>query len=177
MKEFLPQQPLLPLRGGTVATPLGSMVAVVDADGALVRLAFVDHRDPEGAWTTRSWHGWEVGWETSAVGHVAVQLEEYFAHSRRRFELALAPLGGDFYQRVWGELRTIPYGATVTYGKLAEHVGRPRAARAVGRANAVNPISIVVPCHRVIGADGRLTGYGGGIDRKAALLAHEGIRR
>lgn len=158
-----------------MATPLGEMVAVVDAQRALVRLAFVDHRDPNGAWTTNAWQGWKISWEASKVRHVAAQLDEYFAHRRRCFELSLAPLGGEFYQTVWGELRSIPYGSTVTYGELAGRLGRPRGARAVGRANAVNPISIVVPCHRVIGADGRLTGYGGGIDRKAALLAHEGV--
>lgn len=102
------------------------------------------------------------------------QLEEYFAGERREFSLALAPAGTDFQKSVWQALRGIPYGATMSYGELAARIGNPRAVRAVGLANGRNPISIVVPCHRVIGADGSLTGYGGGLERKRFLLALEG---
>jgi methylated-DNA-[protein]-cysteine S-methyltransferase len=101
------------------------------------------------------------------------QLEEYFAGGRRDFSLTLAPAGTDFQQRVWSALRAIPYGETISYGELARRIGNPRAVRAVGLANGRNPISIIVPCHRVIGADGTLTGYGGGLERKRFLLALE----
>jgi len=102
------------------------------------------------------------------------QLREYFAGERTTFDLPLAVEGNPFEQRVWAALQTIPYGTTTTYGELAARLGAPDAARAVGAANGSNPIAIVVPCHRVIGARGKLTGYGGGLDRKRALLAHEG---
>jgi methylated-DNA-[protein]-cysteine S-methyltransferase len=101
------------------------------------------------------------------------QLEEYFAGERREFFLPLEPAGTDFQQPVWQALRTIPYGETISYGELASRIGNPRAVRAVGLANGRNPLSIVVPCHRVIGADGSLTGYGGGLERKRFLLALE----
>lgn len=101
------------------------------------------------------------------------QLEEYFAGECREFSLALEPAGTDFQQRVWQALRGIPYGGTMSYGELAKRIGNPRAVRAVGLANGRNPISIIIPCHRVIGANGALTGYGGGLERKRFLLALE----
>lgn len=101
------------------------------------------------------------------------QLGDYFARTRTEFELDLAPAGTPFQHRVWSALERIPLGETITYAELARRIGRPGAARAVGMANARNPISIVVPCHRVIGADGELTGYGGGIERKRMLLELE----
>jgi O-6-methylguanine DNA methyltransferase len=104
------------------------------------------------------------------------QLEAYFAGDLTAFDLPLAPVGTPFQQRVWSALVEIPFGETVSYGSLASRLGRPGAARAVGLANGSNPISIIIPCHRVIGSDGRLTGYGGGIDRKAWLLDHEAGR-
>jgi methylated-DNA-[protein]-cysteine S-methyltransferase len=104
------------------------------------------------------------------------QLSEYFAGSRREFDLPLRMHGTDFQKRVWHELTEIPYGQTWSYGELAKRIDNPSASRAVGLANGRNPISILVPCHRVIGADGSLTGYGGGLDRKRWLLAHEGTR-
>jgi methylated-DNA-[protein]-cysteine S-methyltransferase len=103
----------------------------------------------------------------------ARQLEDYFAGTRTGFELDLALAGTPFQQRVWQELRAIPYGETVSYGQLADRIGQPTASRAVGLANGRNPVGIIVPCHRVVGADGSLTGYGGGIERKRYLLAHE----
>ncbi|MGN1019854.1 MAG: methylated-DNA--[protein]-cysteine S-methyltransferase [Aristaeellaceae bacterium] len=105
------------------------------------------------------------------------QLTEYFAGQRRVFDLPLHPVGTAFRLRVWAELQRIPYGQTITYGELARRVGNARASRAVGGANHHNPISIIIPCHRVIGADGSLTGYGGGLDMKAALLRLEGSLR
>ena len=101
------------------------------------------------------------------------QLEEYFAGERREFSLALKADGTEFQQRVWRALRGIPFGVTASYGDIAKRIGNPKAVRAVGLANGRNPISIIVPCHRVIGADGSLTGYGGGVERKRFLLALE----
>ena len=108
--------------------------------------------------------------DDGAFVDAAEQLDAYFAGRRHRFDLPMAPPGTDFQQRVWSQLREIPYGETRSYGQLAESLGQPGAARAVGLANGANPLSIVVPCHRVIGADGSLTGFGGGIDRKRFLL-------
>ena len=101
------------------------------------------------------------------------QLDEYFSGRRTRFDLPLAAAGTEFQQAVWTALTHIPYGGTYSYGELAARIGRPRAVRAVGLANGRNPISIVVPCHRVIGANGALTGYGGGLERKRFLLELE----
>ena len=101
------------------------------------------------------------------------QLRDYFDGRRSEFDLPLAPQGTEFQKTVWRELRNIPFGETISYAELARRIGRPTASRAVGHSNARNPISIIVPCHRVIGADNSLTGYAGGLDRKRALLALE----
>jgi methylated-DNA-[protein]-cysteine S-methyltransferase len=115
-----------------------------------------------------------LGTADSAPFNAAVaQLEEYWAGRRHTFELVLDPPGTSFQRAVWAAIARIPYGATVTYAEIATAVGRPRAARAVGAATGQNPLSIVVPCHRVVGRDGHLTGYGGGLDRKRWLLDHE----
>jgi methylated-DNA-[protein]-cysteine S-methyltransferase len=103
------------------------------------------------------------------------QLEEYFTGKRRDFALPLRLEGTAFQRRVWNVLMEIPYGETWSYGRLARRIDNPNACRAVGLANGRNPLSILVPCHRVIGADGSLTGYGGGVERKRWLLAHEGL--
>jgi methylated-DNA-[protein]-cysteine S-methyltransferase len=102
------------------------------------------------------------------------QLDEYFAGARTAFDLPLDPAGSAFERRVWDALRVIPYGTTVSYSEVARRLGDVRATRAVGAANGKNPIPIIVPCHRVVGARGELTGYGGGLDRKRWLLEHEG---
>jgi methylated-DNA-[protein]-cysteine S-methyltransferase len=107
----------------------------------------------------------------------ARQLAEYFAGTRTTFELPLDPVGTEFQQGVWAQLLRIPYGEIRTYGEVALALGRPTASRAVGMATGRNPLSIVVPCHRVIGANGRLTGYAGGLERKSALLALESPER
>ena len=124
-------------------------------------------------------HGVERG--TGGEGPASVvlarareQLTQYFAKSRTAFELPLDPPGTAFQRRVWSALRTIPYGTTVSYSELARRLGDVRATRAVGAANGKNPIPIIVPCHRVVGARGELTGFGGGLDRKRWLLEHEG---
>jgi methylated-DNA-[protein]-cysteine S-methyltransferase len=108
------------------------------------------------------------------LGEAARQLAAYFAGKLTEFELPLAPAGTAFRQRVWAELLTIPYGTTISYLDLARRVADERAVRAVGGANGRNPISIIIPCHRVIGANGSLVGYGGGLERKRWLLTHEG---
>jgi methylated-DNA-[protein]-cysteine S-methyltransferase len=102
-----------------------------------------------------------------------LQLEEYFAGKRRKFTVKLDPAGTDFQTRVWNALRTIPFGETRSYGQIADQIGSRKAVRAVGAANGANPLSIIVPCHRVIGANGKLTGFAGGLDVKARLLALE----
>jgi methylated-DNA-[protein]-cysteine S-methyltransferase len=123
----------------------------------------------------RGWTGPETSWheDDEPFGAVRQQLEEYFAGQRREFDLPLRLLGTPFQQRVWRELANIPFGTTITYAQLAQRIGQPTASRAVGHANGCNPISIIIPCHRVIGASGTLTGYAGGLERKAWLLACE----
>ena len=106
-------------------------------------------------------------------GAASRQLREYFKGERTEFDVPLALDGTVFQRRVWAALQEIPYGETVSYGQLADRLGQPSASRAVGLANGKNPVGIIVPCHRVVGADGGLTGYGGGIERKRYLLAHE----
>lgn len=101
------------------------------------------------------------------------QLEEYFAGKRKTFDLPLQPVGTFFQRRVWSALQKVPFGKTASYGEIAKESGNPKAMRAVGLANGRNPISIIIPCHRIIGADGKLVGYGGGLWRKEWLLQHE----
>ncbi|MFT7484474.1 MAG: methylated-DNA-[protein]-cysteine S-methyltransferase [Candidatus Paceibacteria bacterium] len=111
----------------------------------------------------------------SLVEKAAGQLSEYFAGEREEFDLPLAPQGTEFMHSVWNQLSQIPYGQTTNYGAIAMSLGKPTAARAIGSANGKNPIPIVVPCHRVIGADGSLTGFAGGIETKRQLLELEGL--
>ncbi|MCW8335798.1 methylated-DNA--[protein]-cysteine S-methyltransferase [Vibrio sp. SCSIO 43135] len=111
------------------------------------------------------------------LSQAVAQLDEYFSGSRKQFELPLAAKGTDFQMKVWQALTTIPYGEVWSYQDLANAIGNPKAVRAVGLANGKNPISVVVPCHRVIGKSGKLTGYAGGVERKAALLKLEGYTR
>jgi methylated-DNA-[protein]-cysteine S-methyltransferase len=127
-----------------------------------------------GLYTNIGKHGGIVqpGWRRAddAFDEVRRQLDAYFAGQLREFDLPLRMAGTSFQRRVWQELVRIPFGTTISYGELATRIGKPAAARAVGRANGSNPISIIVPCHRVIGADGTLTGYGGGLDNKRWLI-------
>lgn len=123
-------------------------------------------------------HSWHIAEDWQLAGkqfdNVCRQLDEYFAGRRQVFELPLAPQGTAFQQSVWKALQKIPYGQTSYYSRLAEQLGKPKAVRAVGTANGANPISVIIPCHRVIGRDGSLTGYAGGLHRKAQLLTLEG---
>ncbi len=162
----------------SIPSPVGVLLAVVDERGTLVELRFAsekgtarDRAELEREYARR---GLEVEWSPAKLRAVARELERYFAGRSKRFELAVAPEGSEFQRRVWRELAKIPFGTTISYGELARRVGSPGAARAVGRANGANPIPIVLPCHRVIGASGALTGYGGGMERKEKLLALEG---
>lgn len=159
----------------TIDTPLGELLIVADAE-AIVGIYFPDQAHPPTAE-----HLGEVVRpdDDPLIARAATQLREYFDGERQTFDFPLATDADDFSERVWAELRDIPYGRTITYGEIATSLGKPGAAQAVGRAVGHNPISIVVPCHRVIGADGSLTGYAGGLERKRALLdleAGEGTR-
>lgn len=148
-----------------ISSPLGKLTAVA-TDGYLTGLYFADQvRRPD---PTR------VGSQARAgFGETKCQLGEYFAGERTQFDLPLAPAGEAFAQRVWTLLTQIPYGETRTYGDLARELGDPGLAQAVGAANGRNPLAVIVPCHRVIGADGSLTGYAGGLARKRLLLELE----
>ncbi|HEX4360218.1 MAG TPA: methylated-DNA--[protein]-cysteine S-methyltransferase [Pseudonocardia sp.] len=148
-----------------VDSPVGPLTLVA-TDGALAGLYMVEHRHRPPIETFG-----ELDAEPFAA--VADQLAEYFAGRRTEFDLPLAHGGTPFQRTVWAALREIPYGETITYAELAERIGRPTASRAVGLANGKNPISIIVPCHRVIGSSGDLTGYGGGLARKRHLLDFE----
>jgi methylated-DNA-[protein]-cysteine S-methyltransferase len=123
----------------------------------------------------KGWRGPDVSWRQSDSSFAVVrqQLAEYFAGQRQQFHVPLKLVGTPFQQRVWQELVRIPFGTTINYAQLAQRVGKPTASRAVGHANGRNSISIIVPCHRVIGSDGKLTGYAGGVDKKQWLLAWE----
>ncbi len=151
-----------------VDSPVGPLTLVA-AGGALAGLYMTAqrHLPPSAAFGEPA----AAGDEPFAAA--ARQLREYFAGERTGFDLELVLDGSAFQRRVWGALRDIPYGQTVSYGQLADRIGQPSASRAVGLANGKNPIGIIVPCHRVVGADGGLTGYGGGIERKRYLLDHE----
>ncbi len=154
--------------------PLGLLFLAGTARG-LRYLEFLDKRSIKRAIESRRAENPDAVWEASLVDLKpwVDQLEGYFCGALTRFDLPLDPLGSEFQLQVWRALLDIPFGETRTYGQIAKAIRQPRASRAVGLANNQNPIAIVVPCHRVIGADGNLTGYGGGIPRKRWLLAHE----
>lgn len=152
----------------TLETPIGQLTLAA-AGGALeaVHLPGADEQEPAGA----------IAPEDAAVLAAArAQLDGYFAGEQKTFDLPLAPRGTDFQRQVWAALSRIPYGETTSYRDIAAAIGRPRAVRAVGAANGRNPLAIIIPCHRVIGADGTLTGYGGGLPIKRWLLDHEAAR-
>ncbi len=149
-------------------SPIGPLTLVADA-GALACVYMHDHRHaPDEQAFGPADPG--PGAAADVLAETERQLREYFAGSRTEFDLPLAMPGTAFQLRVWAALREIPYGETISYGELARRLDNPNASRAVGLANGRNPVSIIVPCHRVVGSTGRLTGYGGGLDRKAHLL-------
>ena len=151
------------------ASPLGTMLATA-IGGALTGLYCEGGRhalevQPE----------WKCDPASQTLRECEKQLREYLEGARRAFDLHLAPQGSEFQRRVWIEIAKIPFGTTITYAELAERAGAPGAARAAGAATGRNPHSIIVPCHRVVGSDGSLTGYAGGIERKTRLLQIEGV--
>ncbi len=155
------------MRYDVIETPIGPLLAAADEEG-LRRIYFPDRKGRV--------HEAGTGWvrDPQPFRELRAQLADYFAGRRRTFALKLAPEGTEFQQATWRALVEIPYGETVSYAELARRIGRPAASRAVGAANGANPLPIVVPCHRVIGADGSLTGFGGGLPIKRALLELEG---
>lgn len=153
-----------PVFRSILSSPIGDLLLLAGETG-LSALYMEIRRHPPVAAAWRS--------DESRFRVAKSQLAAYFAGELRHFDLDLAPEGSPFQQRVWAELQNIPYGETLSYGELARRLGDPKASRAVGLANGKNPLSIIVPCHRVIGADGSLTGYGGGLERKRWLLDHE----
>jgi methylated-DNA-[protein]-cysteine S-methyltransferase len=154
-----------------VDSPIGPLLIGTDGE-ALIR---IDMEVPDRA--PRDLQGWTHDASAGPLPDVARQLGEYFEGHRHSFDLPIRLLGTEFQRRAWTNLMEIPYGETRSYGEQARRIGNPSASRAVGLANGRNPIPIVVPCHRVIGADGSLTGFGGGIERKRWLLAHEAQSR
>lgn len=149
----------------TISSPLGEILLARNDQG-LTHLNFQEGAHPlpiDPAWRQ----------ERDAFRDTVAQLDAYFAGELREFDLPLAPQGTPFQLAVWQALQTIPYGRTLTYAQLAQQLGKPKAVRAVGAANGRNPLPIIIPCHRVIGADGSLTGYGGGLPIKEALLSLE----
>ena len=157
------------LRWGVIDTPFATFAAWVDERGRLVRF----NLDAAGAERVYP----HARRDEAAIGAVRAQVQEYCSGQRTEFDLELAPRGTEFQQSVWKALCAIPYGETRSYGDIARAIGQPTAARGVGAANGSNPIALIVPCHRVIGSDGSLTGYGGGLPLKRALLAHEAEHR
>ncbi|RUL78331.1 methylated-DNA--[protein]-cysteine S-methyltransferase [Dyella choica] len=149
----------------SLPTPIGKLLLVADAKGLReVWFEIGKHRkEPDPAWKH----------EPAKLAFARKQLEEYFAGTRTNFDLPLHPIGTGFQLAVWWALAKIPYGTTLSYGELAQRIGQPQAVRAVGAANGRNPLPIVLPCHRVIGANGSLTGFGGGLPTKRFLLAME----
>lgn len=149
-----------------IDSPIGPLMLAADDDG-LRHVEFRDNRHPA---DRADWHGGD----SEVLRMAESQLRDYFAGKRHGFELPLAPRGTDFQLQVWHELAYIPFGATLSYAQLARRIGKPDAVRAVGAANGRNPLPIVLPCHRVIGADGALVGFGGGLPTKQFLLRLEG---
>jgi len=149
-----------------IDSPVGRLLLAGDGE-SLIQVRFQSGPRPQPP---------QADWVADAAPFRAAieQLGEYFDGRRRRFDLPLAPRGTEFQRRVWRALAEIPYGKTISYGELAHRIGNPSASRAVGLANGANPLPIVVPCHRVIGANGSLTGFGGGLPIKRKLLALEG---
>jgi methylated-DNA-[protein]-cysteine S-methyltransferase len=144
-----------------VDTPIGAIL--IAGDGSAIVETYFAGGQPKPEWIR----------DDDALSEAAAELRAYFAGSLQAFDLPLAPRGTEFQQSVWSALLEIPYGQTTTYSAIAEKIGRPAAVRAVGAANGANPIPIIIPCHRVIGASGSLTGFGGGLDVKRQLLALE----
>ena len=157
-------------------SPCGPLLILVTEDGALLHVEFLKEQEV-GVATARlsARYGAEVQVDDEKTRRVRLELEEYFEGSRQAFDLELRPSGTEFQRLVWKELERIPFGDLTSYGEIARTLGRPRSSRAVGRAVGTNPIPVVIPCHRVVGKDRSLTGFGGGLPAKVALLGIEGV--
>ncbi len=150
---------------GSISSPVGELL--LTSNGEAITGLFME-KQKDGPKPIEDWLR-----DDSLFNQAAGQLRAYFAGELTEFDLPVALKGTEFQQRVWNELQKIPYGSTINYGELARRIGNPKASRAVGAANGQNPISIIIPCHRLIGSNGKLTGYGGGIERKRFLLDFE----
>jgi methylated-DNA-[protein]-cysteine S-methyltransferase len=160
-----------------VESPIGSVLLVSDDEGRLLALDFAAHSARMRRLLRLRW-GDDLSWRAARRGDLRARVRAYFAGELAALRRVRLRTGGTPFQRaVWEALREIPAGTTTTYGRIAARLGRPSASRAVGAANGANPVAIAVPCHRVIAADGALTGYAGGLERKRWLLAHEGVGR
>lgn len=155
------------IRYTEIETPLGPLLLAADNSGIL-EIRFVNGRTPKGPEPE-----WVRDDNDRTLRELTDQLDAYFGGKLEKFELNLSPQGTEFQRTVWSKLCDIPYGETTSYGEIARRIGNPQASRAVGLANGSNPIPIVIPCHRVIGSNGKLTGYGGGLPIKEKLLALE----
>lgn len=159
--------------GHRFETPLGNMISAVDSFDNLVLLTFAEKTTQVIDHLAKELKSPDIVIEPRKNRHVEEQVGAYFRGEIQEFTLPLKPIGTEFQHKVWRELQYIPYGENTTYGEIAKTLGNPRASRAVGRANATNPIAIVIPCHRVVGSTGNLTGYAFGLGRKEHLLEHE----
>ena len=157
----------------SVGSPAGELAFAVDGEGALVALHFVEGDGDHGMEEALEDEGFVVSHDEGRTARAREELREYYAGERREFGLPLVLVGSEWQKAVWRELTRIPYGETRSYGEIADRLDRPGAARAVGRANATNRLPLVVPCHRVIAADGTLGGFNGGLHLKERLLEHE----
>ena len=168
----------LELRTDRVATPIGELIVVADSDGRLRALDWADHEPAMRRLLDRHYGKGRYGLTPARdPGRLASTMRRYFKGELAAIDdIEVATGGTEFQRRVWKTLRKIRSGSTISYAELARRIGKPAAVRAAGLANGQNPISIVVPCHRVIGSNGSLTGYGGGLHRKEWLLAHEGVK-
>ena len=162
--------PLAAVPTRRMASPLGEIVLVANADGnALQGIYFARQKHFPADTAT-----WRDARDTPLLDQAEAQLHEYFAGRRTSFELPLAPAGTPFQRRVWQAIAGVPFGTTISYAELARRIGTPSAVRAAAAATGRNPLTVVIPCHRIVGSDGRMTGYAGGVERKRALLDLEG---
>jgi methylated-DNA-[protein]-cysteine S-methyltransferase len=158
-------------RYARITSPIGELLLVGDGESLTGLYMEPLDADPKHGWLPSVGPGWRH--DPGVFTEVCHQLGEYFAGERRAFDLSVAPTGTPFQLRVWQALTTVPYATTTSYGAIAGQIGQPTASRAIGMANGRNPVSVIVPCHRIIGVGGALTGYGGGLSRKRFLLELE----
>lgn len=159
----------------TVDSPAGPLTFAVNDEGALIFLSFLEGNYPTTIEEDLAHEGYTCVEDRERTAAARTQLVEYASGQRQTFDLPVVLVGTEWQKAVWAALMQVPFGETRTYGEIARSLSRPQASRAVGRANGTNRIPLVIPCHRIVGADGSLTGFGGGLHLKTALLAHEGV--